>query len=158
MEGQRALGIHQKYLNLCSEDERRSYGFRTTCGWLIHDIIYIFGWTIHLREFKKIQKLLVPVVISKTPTTFTLSWQPVFWVWIESPRRSVSANRTLVSVVCLCSLSRSKVVKWVWKDGDLFQDHKVKWQFWVSSVSTPHNTFTSVNKSQQFVLDKHLGI
>ncbi len=30
MEGQRALGIHQKYLNLCSEDERRSYGFGKT--------------------------------------------------------------------------------------------------------------------------------
>ncbi len=30
MEGQKALGIHQKYLNLCSEAERRSYGFGTT--------------------------------------------------------------------------------------------------------------------------------
>ncbi len=30
MEGQRVLGFHQKYLNLCSEDERRSYGFGTT--------------------------------------------------------------------------------------------------------------------------------
>ncbi len=30
MEGQKALGFHQKYLNLCSEDERRSYGFGTT--------------------------------------------------------------------------------------------------------------------------------
>ncbi len=30
MEGQRALGFHQKYLNLCSEDERRSYGFGMT--------------------------------------------------------------------------------------------------------------------------------
>ncbi len=30
MEGQRALGFHQKYLNLCSEDERRSYGFEMT--------------------------------------------------------------------------------------------------------------------------------
>ncbi len=29
MEGQRALGFHQKYVNLCSEDERRSYGFGT---------------------------------------------------------------------------------------------------------------------------------
>ncbi len=28
MQGQRALGFHQKNLNLCSEDERRSYGFR----------------------------------------------------------------------------------------------------------------------------------
>ncbi len=30
MEGQRALRFHQKYLNLCSEDERSSYGFGTT--------------------------------------------------------------------------------------------------------------------------------
>ncbi len=30
MEGQRDLGIHLKYLNLCSEDEQRSYGFGTT--------------------------------------------------------------------------------------------------------------------------------
>ncbi len=30
MEGLRALGFNQKYLNLCSEDERRSYGFGTT--------------------------------------------------------------------------------------------------------------------------------
>ncbi len=30
MESQKALGFHQKYLNLCSEDEWRSYGFETT--------------------------------------------------------------------------------------------------------------------------------
>ncbi len=29
MKGQRALWVHQKYLNLCSEDERRSYGLDT---------------------------------------------------------------------------------------------------------------------------------
>ncbi len=29
-KGQRALGFHLKHLNLCSEDERRSYGFGTT--------------------------------------------------------------------------------------------------------------------------------
>ncbi len=29
-EDQRALGIHHKYLNLCSEDEIRLYGFGTT--------------------------------------------------------------------------------------------------------------------------------
>ncbi len=32
MEGQRALGSHQNYLNVCSEDERRSYGFGTHEG------------------------------------------------------------------------------------------------------------------------------
>ncbi len=30
MEGQRDLGINQKYLNMCSKDERRSYGFGVT--------------------------------------------------------------------------------------------------------------------------------
>ncbi len=48
MEGQGALGIHQKYFNLCSEDERRSYGSGTTWGWVINDRIFIFGWTIPL--------------------------------------------------------------------------------------------------------------
>ncbi len=32
MESQKALGFHKKYLNLCSEDERRSYRFRMTRG------------------------------------------------------------------------------------------------------------------------------
>ncbi len=50
MEGQKALGFNQKYLNLCSEDERRSYGFGTTWGWVINDIFFIFGWTILLKE------------------------------------------------------------------------------------------------------------
>ncbi len=30
MRVQTALGFHQKYLNLCSEDEQRSYVFGTT--------------------------------------------------------------------------------------------------------------------------------
>ncbi len=42
-EGQRALRFHQKYLNLCSEDEQRSYGFGTTRGGVINDSIFIFG-------------------------------------------------------------------------------------------------------------------
>ncbi len=28
--GSESLGLHQKYLNLCSEDEQMSYGFGTT--------------------------------------------------------------------------------------------------------------------------------
>ncbi len=51
MEGQKALRFHQKYLNLCSEDEQRSYGFKTTWGWVINDSIFIFGWTIPLMSF-----------------------------------------------------------------------------------------------------------
>ncbi len=30
MEGQKVLGFHQKYLNLFSKDEQRSYGFGMT--------------------------------------------------------------------------------------------------------------------------------
>ncbi len=50
MEGQKVLGFHQKYHNLCSEDERRSYGFGTTWGWVINDRILIIGWTIPLKS------------------------------------------------------------------------------------------------------------
>ncbi len=55
IEGQKAFGFHQKYLNLCSEDEQRSYGFGTRWGWVIYDKIFIFGWTIPLtRYFMKV--------------------------------------------------------------------------------------------------------
>ncbi len=45
MEGQKALGFHQKYLILCSEDKQRSYGFGTTLGGVINDRIFILCWT-----------------------------------------------------------------------------------------------------------------
>ncbi len=47
-EGQRALGIHKQYLNLCSEDERRSHGFGMTWRWVVNDRIIFFSWTIPL--------------------------------------------------------------------------------------------------------------
>ncbi len=50
MEGQKALGCHQKYHNLCSEDERMSFGFGTTWGWVIKDRIFLFEWTIPLKK------------------------------------------------------------------------------------------------------------
>ncbi len=41
--GSESSWFHQKYLNLCSEDERwRSYGFGTTRGWVINDRFFIF--------------------------------------------------------------------------------------------------------------------
>ncbi len=59
MEGQKALGFHQKYLNLCSKDERWSYSLGTTWGWVIHDTIFIFGWTNPLNcKTKSIWSLL----------------------------------------------------------------------------------------------------
>ncbi len=43
MQGQRAFCFHQKYFNLCSKDEQRSYGFGTTWVWVINDRILIFS-------------------------------------------------------------------------------------------------------------------
>ncbi len=40
--------VIKKNLNLCFEDERRSYGFGTTWRW-VNDRIFIFGWTIPLN-------------------------------------------------------------------------------------------------------------
>ncbi len=44
------LRFHQKYLNLCFEDERRSYRFGTTWGRVINDRIKMFGWTNALKR------------------------------------------------------------------------------------------------------------
>ncbi len=43
--GSKISWISSKHLNLCSEDERRSYGFGTTREWVINNRIFIFGWT-----------------------------------------------------------------------------------------------------------------
>jgi len=52
-----ALRFNQKFLNLCSEDERRSYGVGTTWGWANTDRIFIFGWTNPLK-YRLIKLLL----------------------------------------------------------------------------------------------------
>ncbi len=49
MQGQKTLGFHQKYLNVCSIDERRSYGFGMTWGGVINTIIFILGLTVPLN-------------------------------------------------------------------------------------------------------------
>ncbi len=45
MEGPRALRFKQKYIDVCSDDERGSCGNGTTSGWVINYIIFSFGWT-----------------------------------------------------------------------------------------------------------------
>ncbi len=52
-----------KNLNLCSEDEQRSYGFGMTWGWVIKDRIFIFGWTIPLNIVGSIFFFKVPLSI-----------------------------------------------------------------------------------------------
>ncbi len=40
-----------EYLPLCSAEQRHSYRFGTTWGWVNDDRIFIFGWTIPLSAF-----------------------------------------------------------------------------------------------------------
>ncbi len=40
--------LSSKYLPLCSAEQRHSYRFGTTWGWVNDDSIFIFGWTIPL--------------------------------------------------------------------------------------------------------------
>ncbi len=82
MEGQKALGFHQKYLNLWSEDDRGSYWFGTTWG-SINDSDFIFGWTIPLNQCStngqyNAHKYVIQLLIAVTGT----SWQSKHnWCW-----------------------------------------------------------------------------
>ncbi len=44
------------FLNLCSEDERRSYGFGTTSGWVINDRIFFFWVNYPFKEANRHRK------------------------------------------------------------------------------------------------------
>ncbi len=57
LQCQKALGFHQNYITLCSEDERRSYGFGTT--WSINDRIFILEWTIPLSTQRNFHLLVI---------------------------------------------------------------------------------------------------
>ncbi len=75
MQDQKALGFHQKYLNLCYEDEQQSYGFGTTWGWVINDRIFIFGFTTPLSQVKIwlwLDELLVYIIAELTWVSFDL--------------------------------------------------------------------------------------
>ncbi len=40
--------LSSEYLHLCSAEQRHSYRFGTTWGWVNDDRIFIFGWTVPL--------------------------------------------------------------------------------------------------------------
>ncbi len=46
----RELSDFIKHILICSEDERRSYRFGITRGWVFNDRIYILRWTIPLNS------------------------------------------------------------------------------------------------------------
>ncbi len=72
MQGQRALQFHQKYLTLCSKDERRSYWFWTTLEqqWVNFLVNYPVKWiNCDKRAF-----MIFTNVIFLVGTTWELKW------------------------------------------------------------------------------------
>ncbi len=94
--------LSSKYLPLCSAEQRHSYRFGTTWGWVNDDRIFIFGWTIPLRfwlchisegQVINIKNLLQAYVSVPNKVTdqlfyllanavFTLIWQMLIWTHV----------------------------------------------------------------------------
>ncbi len=90
MQGQKALRFHQKYLNLCSKDERRSYRFGTTWGWVMtefwqfwvnYPFMVIFLSGVALKSKSCTSKY--SVVSSLTPMTRT-PLNSCHWHWHQN--------------------------------------------------------------------------
>ncbi len=122
MQGQEALGFHQKYLNLCSEDERRSHGFGTTWGGVINDSIFIFGWTNPL--------IMTSVVQWRTLTSMELSI-PQKFLYRKKKRKK---KDTLEFLKCSVHMVLLRTVR-----------QKILWR--AKNGSMWHFTFTRVNKT-----------
>ena len=82
------LRFHQKYLNLCSEDERRSYAVGTTWGWVITDRILIFGWTNSLTCAPDFHCYLKTMIVIHSCPSLKKHCHFHFSVW-----RSYKSNR-----------------------------------------------------------------
>ncbi len=75
IQGQKALGFHQKYLNLCSEDEQRSYRFGATWGWVINDRIFNYPFNTFNSLNKSPGSPLSPFPPSR-PSRPSRPWMP----------------------------------------------------------------------------------
>ncbi len=64
--------LSSKYFPLCSAEQRHSYRFGITWGWVNDDRIFIFGWTIPLMP--SLHCVIFKVVGSHCFHTARLSW------------------------------------------------------------------------------------
>ncbi len=110
----KTLGFHHKYLNVCSKDERRSYGFGTTWVWVINDRIFIFGWTIplipniHNKTIIHIQSK--QNVHSRNPHHLSLQIYPEQWAMYLS---LACLNAYIAAVVFFPSVSLFLSLSWL---------------------------------------------
>ncbi len=98
MQGQKALGFYQKYLNSCYEDKRRSYMFRTTWARVINDRIFIFAELFLLVVAKNI------CVFMSFQMSFFFSWM---WEAFASLTVWFQVFPHALTFKMLCSVNRS---------------------------------------------------
>ncbi len=67
--------LYSEYLPLCSAEQRNSYRFGTTRGWVNDEIIVIFGWTIPLRQKHS--------PINKAEPRFANKWHLWCCAWVK---------------------------------------------------------------------------
>ncbi len=87
MQGQKALGFHKEYLNLCSKDERRSHGFGMTWEWVINDIIFIIGWTIPSMYVLGLWLYVgasMRLMIHRATFLSNVAWALSHWEWVTN--------------------------------------------------------------------------
>ncbi len=130
MEGQRALRFHQKYLNLCSQDERRPYGFETTWAWVINDRIFIFGRTNSL--ITSLISDLYLFSLFHTFSAFTLQFSQSLWC---ISRIVLNISKDLC--VFLKTIHTNSTTQWIsWKSDVTFSKSLVHLSFHLSSLES----------------------
>ncbi len=98
MQGQKALGFHQKYLNLCSEDEQRSYGFGTTWGWVWQNFHFWVNYPLRVVLFDKFtQKTYYEqcFLVWTWKVSFVYPANPISWKYVSIARVYGSIWRTI---------------------------------------------------------------
>ncbi len=74
--------LSSKYLPLCSAEQRTSFRFGTTWGWVNDDRIFIFGWTIPLSAehsvFSRLNGYIIHVMSYYSVLIWSLPCSGVF--------------------------------------------------------------------------------
>ncbi len=86
--------LFSKYLPLCLAEQRNSYRFGTTWGWVNDDRIFIFGWTIPLRRPVKATEGSVMHSPSRRPKGGLSAWYDCFVGSRDGVLNSQSERRT----------------------------------------------------------------
>ncbi len=104
--GPESSQISSKYLNVCSEDERRYYRCGTTWRWVVNDRIFIFVWTIPLKLRWQRKRLWVqspPPPPPKKKKRMTkkmyslIRFRKLFW--IKAPAKCINVKKKMISMI-----------------------------------------------------------